>query len=127
MVKTGSFPFQGPSSAPGRGLRCCKPHSMAPTEEKQSPEPSGSLQCGVSLCIYVSLKVVFHNTFIHVLLDLFQFFFANASGIFKLHFKGGGGEAEEEGDINIHLAHSHFCAAETNATLQSNYTPIKDK
>ena len=82
------------------------------------------------LYLYFIKGSFFTYIFIHALLDLFQksfFFFANASRIFKLHFKGGGGEAEEEGDINIHLADLRFCAAETNATLWSNYTPIKDK
>lgn len=59
--------------------------------------------------------------------NFYLFFFANASGIFKLRFKGAGGEAEEEGDINIRLADSHFCTVETNTPLQSNYPPVKDK
>ena len=31
---------------------------------------------------------------------------------------------QEGGDICIHIADSHCCTAETNTTLQSNYTPI---
>ena len=39
----------------------------------------------------------------------------------------GGREAQERGygDICIHIADSLCCVAETNAPLQSNYTPIK--
>ena len=59
--------------------------------------------------------------------NFYFIFFANASGIFKLRFKGAGGEAEEEGDINIRLADSHFCTVETHTPLQSNYPPVKDK
>ena len=44
--------------------------------------------------MYSKMTQFFTYIFIHVPLDLFRFFFANASGIFKLHFKGGGGEAD---------------------------------
>ena len=37
---------------------------------------------------------------------------------------GGGKEAQEGGDTYIHMAHLP-CTAETNATLLSNYIPIK--
>lgn len=37
------------------------------------------------------------------------------------------GEAEEEGDINIHLKLIHIFVRQKLATLQSNYSPIKDK
>ena len=37
---------------------------------------------------------------------------------------GGGRDAEEGGDICIHIADALCCTAETNTTLQSNYTPI---
>ena len=46
---------------------------------------------------------------------------------------GGGGrrEVQDGGDIcgrgDIHIADSLHCTAETNTTLQSNYTPIKKK
>ena len=30
-------------------------------------------------------------------------------------------------DICIHIADSHCCTTETNATLYSNYTPIKKR
>ena len=36
-----------------------------------------------------------------------------------------GREAEEGGDISIHIADSHCHIAETNTTLQSNYTPVR--
>ena len=35
------------------------------------------------------------------------------------------GEVQEGGDICIHTADSLHCTAETNKTLQSNYTSIK--
>ena len=40
---------------------------------------------------------------------------------------GGGGrrEVQEGGDKCIHSADSLHCTAETNTTLKSNYTPIK--
>ena len=38
---------------------------------------------------------------------------------------GRGREVQEGGDMPIHIADSLYCAAETNTTLQSNYTPIK--
>ena len=37
---------------------------------------------------------------------------------------GGGREVKEEGDICIYVADSLHCMAETNTTLESNYTPI---
>ena len=39
----------------------------------------------------------------------------------------GGREAQEGGDICIHMADSHCSGAETNTILESNYTPIKKK
>ena len=36
----------------------------------------------------------------------------------------GGREVQEGGVISIHVADSLYCTAETNTTLQSNYTPI---
>ena len=39
----------------------------------------------------------------------------------------GGREAEEGGGICMHMADSCCCTAETNTTLQSNYSPIKNK
>ena len=39
---------------------------------------------------------------------------------------GRGREVQEGGDMPIHIADSLYCAAETNTTLQSNYTPIKN-
>ena len=39
----------------------------------------------------------------------------------------GGREVQERGDICMHTADSLHCTAETNTTLQSNYTPIKKK
>jgi len=36
-----------------------------------------------------------------------------------------GREAQEEGDIRVHVAESRCCIAEINTTLQSNYTPKK--
>ena len=41
--------------------------------------------------------------------------------------QGIGREVQEGGDVCIHIADTLCCTAETNATLQSNYTPIKDK
>ena len=38
--------------------------------------------------------------------------------------RGVGGDVQEGGDICIHIADSGCCTAETNTTLQSNYTPI---
>ena len=38
---------------------------------------------------------------------------------------GSGREVQEGGDIYIHIADSLFCTAETNTTLESNYSPIK--
>ena len=38
---------------------------------------------------------------------------------------GGGREAQEGGDICIHMADSSCCAAEINTILKSNYIPIK--
>ena len=38
-----------------------------------------------------------------------------------------GREAEEAGGICTHMADSCCCTAETNTTLQSNYSPIKNK
>ena len=40
---------------------------------------------------------------------------------------GGGREVQEGGDICIHIADSLRCTAETNITLQSNYSPCKKK
>ena len=39
---------------------------------------------------------------------------------------GDWGEVQEGGDICIHIADSLHCTAETNTTLQSNCTPIKE-
>ena len=39
----------------------------------------------------------------------------------------GGKEIQEGKDIGIHIADSFCCAEETNTTLQSNYTSIKNK
>ena len=39
----------------------------------------------------------------------------------------GGREAEEGGGVCMHMADSCCCIAETNTTLQSNYSPIKNK
>ena len=39
----------------------------------------------------------------------------------------GGRKAQEGRDACIHIADSFNCTAETNATLQSNYMPIKKK
>ena len=36
-----------------------------------------------------------------------------------------GREAQEEGDICVHVADSRCCIAEINTTLKSNYTPKK--
>ena len=38
---------------------------------------------------------------------------------------GGGREAQEGGDLRLHVADSRCCMAETDATLRSNDTPIK--
>ena len=38
---------------------------------------------------------------------------------------GGGQEAGEGADVGIYTADSCCCTTETNATLQSNYIPIK--
>ena len=38
---------------------------------------------------------------------------------------GVGGKAQKGGDICILMGDSHWCTAETNTTLLSNYTPIK--
>ena len=40
---------------------------------------------------------------------------------------GGGKEAQEGRGISIYIADLHYCAAETNTTLQSNYPSIKKK
>ena len=40
---------------------------------------------------------------------------------------GCGREAQKGGAVGILMADSHCCMAETNATLQSNYPPIKKK
>jgi len=40
---------------------------------------------------------------------------------------GSGREVEEKGNICIAMADSCLCMAETNTTLESNYTPIKNK
>ena len=37
------------------------------------------------------------------------------------------GAVQEGGNVCKHVADSRCCIAETNATLQSNYTPIKNK
>jgi len=37
----------------------------------------------------------------------------------------GGGKAQEGEDTYTHIADSLYRTAETNTTLQSNYTPIK--
>lgn len=41
--------------------------------------------------------------------------------------EGGGSEQEagEGGDVCIYTADSCCCTTETNATLQSNYSPVK--
>lgn len=40
--------------------------------------------------------------------------------------EGCNGEmAHEGGDVCMHMAGWHCCAAETKITLQSNYTPIR--
>ena len=39
----------------------------------------------------------------------------------------GGREAQEEGDIYLHIAESFPCTTEVNTTLQSNYPPIKNE
>ena len=40
----------------------------------------------------------------------------------------GGWEGDgEEGDVCIHVPRSCCCAAETNTTLQSKYSPVKKK
>ena len=39
----------------------------------------------------------------------------------------GWGKIQAGGDICIDIADSFNCTAETNATLQSNYMPIKKK
>ena len=36
-----------------------------------------------------------------------------------------GKEIQKRGNICIHIADSLCCTAETNTTLQSNYTPLK--
>ena len=36
-------------------------------------------------------------------------------------------QAQEGGDICVHIADSYCCTTETNTTLQSNYSPIKKK
>ena len=38
---------------------------------------------------------------------------------------GGGRDVQEGGDICIHIPDSFCGTAETNTTLQSNYTPLK--
>ena len=38
---------------------------------------------------------------------------------------GGGGMVQEGGDLCMPSADSHWCAAETNTTLQSNSPPVK--
>ena len=40
---------------------------------------------------------------------------------------GGGREAQQGGDMCIITADLHCCTAETNATLSSNFPPIKQK
>ena len=40
---------------------------------------------------------------------------------------GEGREAQQGGGICIHIADSLCCTVEMNTTLQSNYTPIKNK
>ena len=40
---------------------------------------------------------------------------------------GGEGDIQERKDICILMADSCFCVAETNTTLESNYTPVKNK
>ena len=37
----------------------------------------------------------------------------------------GGREAQEGGDICIIMTDLHCCTAETNTTLESNFSPIK--
>ena len=49
--------------------------------------------------------------------------------IFKKWFKesnkeGGGRRAQEKGDTCINIADTQCCTAETNMTLEGNYTPI---
>ena len=39
----------------------------------------------------------------------------------------GGEEVQERGDIGIHTADSLHCTAETNTTLYSKFTPVKNK
>ena len=40
----------------------------------------------------------------------------------------GGWEGDgEEGDVCIHVPRSCCCAAETNTTLQSKYSPVKKR
>ena len=39
----------------------------------------------------------------------------------------GGREVQEGGDIYLHRADSHCSTAETNKTLERNYTPIKKR
>ena len=40
---------------------------------------------------------------------------------------GEGREAQQRGDVCIHVADSLCCTAETSMTLQSNYTSVKNK
>ena len=40
---------------------------------------------------------------------------------------GGGRETQEGGDGCLHIADSLCCTAKTNTTLESNYTPKKEK
>ena len=39
----------------------------------------------------------------------------------------GTGEAQEEGDMYIHIADSLSCKVETNTILKSSFIPIKKK
>ena len=39
----------------------------------------------------------------------------------------GRGEAQEEGDMYIHIADSLSCKVETNTILKSSFIPIKKK
>ena len=42
-------------------------------------------------------------------------------------WRRGGREAQQGEDICMHIADSLCCTVEMNTTLQSNYTPIKNK
>ena len=38
---------------------------------------------------------------------------------------GGGREAQQVGDICLNMTDLHCCMAETDATLESNFHPVK--